>query len=44
MGTLWDKKSARISGDKCKCTVISLNALYGEGGIMTIEKPISKYS
>lgn len=36
-GTLWDVRSLRINGDKAKCTVISLKALYGPGGLMATD-------
>lgn len=32
---LWILGQPRINGDKAKCTLISLKALYGAGGIMT---------
>lgn len=37
-GTLWETKQARVSGDKGRCTCISLDALYGPGGLMVDEK------
>lgn len=33
-GTLWTARQARVSGDKGRCVCISLDALYGPGGIM----------
>lgn len=38
-GTLWDTGSARINGDKAKCTLLSLKALYGRGGLMQEDRP-----
>jgi hypothetical protein len=32
---LWTIGQPRIGGTKCKCTMISLNELYGDGGLMT---------
>lgn len=34
-GTLWTARQARVSGDKGRCVCISLEALYGPGGLMT---------
>lgn len=34
-GTLWEARQARVSGNKCRCICLSLDALYGPGGIMT---------
>ena len=38
-GALWDTGQARVNGDKCKCTLISLSALYGDNGLMAEDKP-----
>ncbi len=38
-GTLWDIGQARVNGDKAKCTLISIKALYGSGGLMAEDKP-----
>lgn len=37
--TLWDAGQARVNGDKAKCTLISLEALYGKGGLMCDQRP-----
>lgn len=38
-GTLHDVAKARVNGDKQSTTLISLEGLYGENGIMTDEEP-----
>lgn len=38
-GTLWDTGQARVNGDKTKCTLIAVEALYGAGGLMADERP-----
>lgn len=35
--TLWRLGQPRVNGEKAKCTLISLEALYGDGGIMTTD-------
>ena len=40
---LWTLGQPRVNGVKCKCTLISLKALYGDNGIMTPDgKSLSK--
>ncbi|MGL4396627.1 MAG: hypothetical protein ACRCS9_08825 [Hyphomicrobium sp.] len=34
---VWTIGQARVNGVKCKCTLIALNALYGDGGMMTAD-------
>ena len=36
-GMLWEVGQPRVNGVKSKCTLISLDALYGDGGIMTAD-------
>jgi hypothetical protein len=42
-GTLWDAGRSRVNGDLARCTLISLEALYGRNGLM-VEQLDRKYS
>lgn len=42
-GSLWDSARVRVNGDLARCTLISLEALYGRNGLM-VEEVDRKYS